>query len=57
MVPLPGLAVLDDQQGDLDVEALRIYASGVTGKPKDILYSNTRLMHVPIRGLAVRYDQ
>ena len=31
--------MLDDQQGDLDAEALRIYASGITGKPKDIIYS------------------
>ena len=44
---LRGLAVLDDQQGDLDAEALRIYAPGVTGKPKDIIYSDTRLMHGP----------
>ena len=29
---LHGLAGRDDQQGDLDAEALRIYASGTTGK-------------------------
>ena len=34
-----------DQQGDLDAEALLIYASGTTGKPKDIIYSHTDLMH------------